>query len=241
MVKYYKKQVYLISIIFRSFKCTKITPQTMNDALLLAHISSKNADLASTLLVKKLSEFQLDNKSSGDLKIWHSLLDHVLPTLDSVTESIPDQDTTDKYENSITFLKIFIKGKWSSYKGFVENSKWYTTKNACGKVWNQNFVAFRCRTCGFTPCMSVCSECFYANGHEGHDWNVFLSQGGGACDCGLDTVMLSSGFCSKHKSNKTSKIRAPRDFTIFLEHTIPRLIHRICLLFRSVLKYGGIK
>ena len=103
----------------------------MNDALLHAHISSENPDLASILLVKKLSEFQLDNKSSGDLKIWHTLLDHVLPPpkdyQDScaITESSLDLETIEKYENSVLFLKQFIKGKWGSYKAFIENSKWY--------------------------------------------------------------------------------------------------------------------
>ena len=48
----------------------------------------------------------------------------------------------------------------------------------CGLVWNANFIAYRCKTCGITPCMSLCAECFENGDHEGHDFNMFKSPAG---------------------------------------------------------------
>ena len=52
-------------------------------------------------------------------------------------------------------------------------------------------------------CMSLCRDCFQSGNHvaEGHDYNMFKSQAGGACDCGDSSVMRSSGFCSKVRVN----------------------------------------
>ena len=32
---------------------------------------------------------------------------------------------------------------------------------------------------------------------QGHDYNMFKSQAGGACDCGDASVMRESGFCTR--------------------------------------------
>ena len=69
----------------------------------------------------------------------------------------------------------------------------YDNAVTCGLVWTANFVAYRCRTCGVSPCMSLCAECFHAGNHEGHDFNMFRSLAGGACDCGDVSVMNSAG------------------------------------------------
>ena len=49
--------------------------------------------------------------------------------------------------------------------------------------------------------MSLCRDCFHSGNHiaEGHDYNMFKSQAGGACDCGDGSVMRTSGFCAKVK------------------------------------------
>ena len=41
--------------------------------------------------------------------------------------------------------------------------------------------------------MSLCAECFRNGNHDGHDFNMFRSQAGGACDCGDISVMKESG------------------------------------------------
>ena len=76
---------------------------------------------------------------------------------------------------------------------YLKTLKSFDTSTVCGLVWNANFFAYRCRDCGISPCMSLCADCFAAGNHEGHDFNMFKSQAGGACDCGDENVMKASG------------------------------------------------
>ena len=76
---------------------------------------------------------------------------------------------------------------------FLEKLRAYDSSRTCGLVWHKNFVAYRCRDCGTSPCMSICADCFHGGNHEGHDYNMFRSQAGGACDCGDENVMRKEG------------------------------------------------
>lgn len=42
--------------------------------------------------------------------------------------------------------------------------------------------------------MSICRDCFRRGDHSTHDFNMFLSQAGGACDCGDTSVMKEDGY-----------------------------------------------
>jgi len=74
----------------------------------------------------------------------------------------------------------------------------YDSAKVCGLVWTANFIAYRCRTCGISPCMSLCPDCFYGADHTGHDFNMFRSHAGGACDCGDVSVMKPDGYVELH-------------------------------------------
>ena len=87
------------------------------------------------------------------------------------------------------FLFCFLQWNISFY-----TVREYDSSVMCGLVWTANFVAYRCRTCGISPCMSICSDCFQAGNHEGHDYNMFRSHSGGACDCGDASVMRPEGY-----------------------------------------------
>ena len=86
--------------------------------------------------------------------------------------------------------------------------KEYDSTALCGLVWTADFWAYRCRTCGISQCMSLCSDCFKDGNHEGHAYNFFKSQAGGACDCGDSSVMRESGFCSQHHGCNTKRVIA---------------------------------
>ncbi|CAH1135569.1 unnamed protein product [Ceutorhynchus assimilis] len=104
----------------------------------------------------------------------------------------------------------------------------YDNATTCGLVWTPNFVAYRCRTCGISPCMSLCTECFKKGNHHRHDFNMFLSQAGGACDCGDTSVMKETGFCDRHGPNKaSSKGSAPTDLMCVAEKMMARIILRL--------------
>ncbi|UYV79266.1 UBR3 [Cordylochernes scorpioides] len=112
--------------------------------------------------------------------------------------------------------------------------KAFDTATTCGLVWTANFVAYRCRTCGISPCMSLCAECFQKGNHDGHDFNMFRSQAGGACDCGDTSVMRASGFCPKHgPRSKMSLPEVPPSLLNMARFIAPRLILRLIQHFRD--------
>lgn len=95
-------------------------------------------------------------------------------------------------------------------------------------------VAYRCRTCGISPCMSICRNCFKKGDHSTHDFNMFLSQAGGACDCGDTSVMKAEGFCSDHGiNNHTRSSTVPKDLMAVAEAIMPRLLLRLLFHFRD--------
>lgn len=96
-------------------------------------------------------------------------------------------------EEALEWCKCLLAGG-GGYDEFCAAVRAYDPAALCGLVWTANFVAYRCRTCGISPCMSLCAECFHQGDHTGHDFNMFRSQAGGACDCGDSNVMRESGF-----------------------------------------------
>uniref|UniRef100_A0A673M6J4 E3 ubiquitin-protein ligase n=1 Tax=Sinocyclocheilus rhinocerous TaxID=307959 RepID=A0A673M6J4_9TELE len=110
----------------------------------------------------------------------------------------------------------------------------YDNATLCGLVWTANFVAYRCRTCGISPCMSLCAECFNNGDHTGHDFNMFRSQAGGACDCGDGNVMRESGFCCRHRLKTGENVPSvPRDLLLMSEMVLPRFIITIIQYLRD--------
>ncbi|XP_075927773.1 E3 ubiquitin-protein ligase UBR3 isoform X3 [Petromyzon marinus] len=144
------------------------------------------------------------------------LLDAVLP---------PSGDISDR--ESVEWLRALLAGG-EAFEEFGRTVRGYDDAALCGLVWTANFVAFRCRTCGISPCMSLCAECFNAGEHTGHDFNMFRSQAGGACDCGDSSVMRESGFCQRHgRASLRSVPRAPLDLLTLPELVLPRVVLRL--------------
>lgn len=110
----------------------------------------------------------------------------------------------------------------------------YDNHAKCGLVWIPSVIAYRCRTCGISPCMSICRNCFKKGDHKDHDYNMFLSQAGGACDCGDTSVMKAEGFCSDHGLHKNVKgSSVPGDLLAVAEAIMPRLLLRLLHHFRD--------
>ncbi|XP_063233328.1 E3 ubiquitin-protein ligase Ubr3 [Bacillus rossius redtenbacheri] len=115
----------------------------------------------------------------------------------------------------------------------------YDNATTCGLVWTANFVAYRCRTCGISPCMSLCAHCFQNGNHDGHDFNMFRSQAGGACDCGDTNVMKETGFCDRHGPKaQVNKPSAPADLMCVASVVMPRLMLRLIQHLRENSKSG---
>ena len=143
------------------------------------------------------------------------------PQHPSITNTTPDLDADTKAD---------IASLFDEYKRRLQALDCSTI---CGLVWTSQYYAYRCRTCALSPCMSLCATCFRAADHTGHDFNMFKSHAGGACDCGDESVMRPSGFCSKHGAENTRKNRATRPPVppelvavprLVVEHLIARLV-----------------
>lgn len=113
--------------------------------------------------------------------------------------------------------------------------KSYDNSSTCGLVWNVSYVAYRCRTCALSPCMSICAECFKNGDHRGHDFNMFRSGAGGACDCGDEYVMNPKGFCKAHGCKKTHVHQAPPDELVkCCELVLSHLLYGFAQSFRKI-------
>ncbi|VDK87628.1 unnamed protein product [Litomosoides sigmodontis] len=116
---------------------------------------------------------------------------------------------------------------------FKDKMKKYNFSLKCNAVWSADAIAYRCNTCAFNPCMSLCSSCFKNSNHDGHDFNRFFSQAGGACDCGNVDVLKESGFCFRHGPNaRRPPIPSPNIVSLG-EFIIPKLFVRLFLSFRG--------
>ncbi|XP_060732493.1 E3 ubiquitin-protein ligase ubr3 isoform X3 [Tachysurus vachellii] len=125
---------------------------------------------------------------------------------------------------ALDWCKYLLAGG-DGFEEFCKTVRSYDNATLCGLVWTANFVAYRCRTCGISPCMSLCAECFNNGDHTGHDFNMFRSQAGGACDCGDGNVMRESGFCRRHRLRTGENIPSvPRDLLLMSEMVLPRFI-----------------
>uniref|UniRef100_A0A8D3EF73 E3 ubiquitin-protein ligase n=1 Tax=Scophthalmus maximus TaxID=52904 RepID=A0A8D3EF73_SCOMX len=155
--------------------------------------------------------------TSSGLRQLQELLDVVL------NPENPAADT-----EALDWCKCLIAGG-EGFEEFCKTVRSYDNATLCGLVWTANFVAYRCRTCGISPCMSLCAECFNNGDHTGHDFNMFRSQAGGACDCGDGNVMRESGFCRRHRLRTGENVPSiPRDLLLMSEMVLPRFI--LCII-----------
>uniref|UniRef100_A0A8C8K7D5 E3 ubiquitin-protein ligase n=1 Tax=Oncorhynchus tshawytscha TaxID=74940 RepID=A0A8C8K7D5_ONCTS len=162
------------------------------------------------------SDLNRTDNSSG-VRQLQELLDSVL------NPEKPPADT-----EALDWCKCLIAGE-EGFEEFCKTVRSYDNATLCGLVWTANFVAYRCRTCGISPCMSLCAECFNNGDHTGHDFNMFRSQAGGACDCGDSNVMRETGFCRRHRLRTGENVPSvPRDLLLMSEMVLPRFI--ICII-----------
>jgi hypothetical protein len=117
---------------------------------------------------------------------------------------------------------------------YISELNEYRIESHCGLAWPPGYIAYRCRTCSAAITMSICAECFRAGNHEGHDYNMFKSRNGGACDCGY-SIMKLSGHCSNHGQNA----RAPKShepipdrLTCLARRAMPRMMSRLVIQLR---------
>ncbi|XP_048246065.1 E3 ubiquitin-protein ligase UBR3-like [Haliotis rufescens] len=166
--------------------------------------------------------FKGENARQTNLQKFHDFLEHLLAPQRPIDDLEP-----------LEWCRWLIAGG-STFDEFAKTVRKYDNAVTCGLVWTAHFVAYRCRTCGISPCMSLCSDCFQAGNHEGHDYNMFRSQAGGACDCGDTSVMNTSGFCPRHGPDRQRHaVHMPGDMMANAEAMMPQVFLRLIHYLRD--------
>ncbi|UXI22783.1 hypothetical protein NH340_JMT08726 [Sarcoptes scabiei] len=188
------------------------------------------------------SEFQ-DFKSCDQRCYEKKLEQHNHCRINQVIDHLFDSRQNYSAEKQIEWIKRLICGRRSP-DDFIKEVKEYDRTSKCSMIWTNNFVAYRCRTCAISSCMSLCAECFLNGDHKNHNFNMFRSEAGGACDCGDPFVIKQSGFCKNHQPRNSSidkpKIPPP-SLSCMAQEMIPRLLHYLILYFREVNFVGNDK
>ncbi|PIC44874.1 hypothetical protein B9Z55_005090 [Caenorhabditis nigoni] len=134
-------------------------------------------------------------------------------------------------EKDFEVLRVLIaQGK--PYLEFKDKMAKVNFSLKCNNIWENEAVAYRCNTCAFTPCMSLCEACFEANGHHGHDYVRFFSREGGACDCGNQDVIRESGNCPDH-GDESQRPSYDMSDVVLAEYIVTKLLVRMFLDFRG--------
>lgn len=161
-------------------------------------------------------------KTCRSPEILNEILDRILSHEISINDS-----------ESIDWIRWLMAGG-NTPENFTALVKKYNNASACGLVYSAQTVAYRCRTCSLSPCLSLCVDCFLNGQHEGHDYKMFRSDTGGACDCGNSSVMKSTGFCDKHSMTESTKnVVPPPDLLYIAELMAPRIFCRLILHLRN--------
>ncbi|EIN13143.1 hypothetical protein PUNSTDRAFT_56352 [Punctularia strigosozonata HHB-11173 SS5] len=69
----------------------------------------------------------------------------------------------------------------------------------CGHIFKKGQSCFRCKECALDDSCVMCSKCFHATDHSGHNISFFVAQqSGGSCDCGDTEAWRHPINCPHH-------------------------------------------
>ncbi|KAJ7596572.1 hypothetical protein C8J56DRAFT_850021 [Mycena floridula] len=69
----------------------------------------------------------------------------------------------------------------------------------CGHILKKGESCFRCKDCALDDSCVLCSRCFHATNHTGHNVSFFIAQqSGGCCDCGDEEAWRHPIGCPFH-------------------------------------------
>ncbi|KAJ7920766.1 hypothetical protein B0H13DRAFT_1986155 [Mycena leptocephala] len=92
----------------------------------------------------------------------------------------------------------------------------------CSHVFKKGESCFRCKDCTLDDSCVLCSRCFHATDHEGHNVSFFIAQQpGGCCDCGDEEAWRRPIGCPFHPPAPDSERAPPRSYTKPIPDDIP--------------------
>ncbi|KAF7365509.1 E3 ubiquitin-protein ligase [Mycena venus] len=96
----------------------------------------------------------------------------------------------------------------------------------CSHVFKKGESCFRCKDCTLDDSCVLCSRCFHATDHEGHNVSFFIAQQpGGCCDCGDEEAWRRPIGCPFHPPAPDSKKDPPRTYTKPIPDDLPPVAH----------------
>ncbi|KAE8554921.1 hypothetical protein EYB25_003468 [Talaromyces marneffei] len=105
----------------------------------------------------------------------------------------------------------------------------------CGHIFKAGEGTYRCLTCGADDTCVLCSRCFDASDHTGHQYQISLSAGNcGCCDCGDEEAWRVPLCCAIHtdtgeaKGKEKIKKDLPSAWVEDIRTTISRTLDYFC-------------
>jgi E3 ubiquitin-protein ligase UBR1 len=136
---------------------------------------------------------------------------------------------------------LFPFGFPESYKlkdiqGATERSEYTEAARGhpCGHIFKQGEASYHCMTCTDDATCVLCSRCFDASDHEGHQFHISASAGNsGCCDCGDLEAWKKPVNCAIHTASEGTRTEdqpspLPLDLIDSLRTTIGRVLDYFC-------------
>ncbi|PYI11441.1 ubiquitin-protein ligase E3 component [Aspergillus sclerotiicarbonarius CBS 121057] len=105
----------------------------------------------------------------------------------------------------------------------------------CGHIFRAGEATYRCITCAADDTCVLCSRCFDASDHTGHQYQISLSSGNcGCCDCGDEEAWRLPLFCAIHtdsddkKGKQRAQTQLPGDLVDSIRLTVSRVLDYFC-------------
>ncbi|PHH55714.1 E3 ubiquitin-protein ligase ubr1 [Ceratocystis fimbriata CBS 114723] len=107
----------------------------------------------------------------------------------------------------------------------------------CGHILKSGEASYMCRTCSIDDTCCLCSRCYHATDHTGHQVRINISSGNtGCCDCGDEEAWKVPLICTIHSHvhgndsvDKGKGVDAlPNDLKTSMRMTIGRVLDYIC-------------
>ncbi|KAG7256373.1 hypothetical protein CRUP_001825 [Coryphaenoides rupestris] len=160
----------------------------------------------------------------------------VLRRLRELLDAVLSPETPAADPEALAWCRCLIAGG-EGFEEFRQTVRSYDNAALCGLVWTANFVAYRCRTCGISPCMSLCAECFHHGDHTGPRLQHVPEPGRrGLRLWGRQRHAgdWDNRFCQRHRLKTGENVPlVPRDLLLMSEMVLPRFIISVIQYLRE--------
>ncbi|KAF8525093.1 hypothetical protein BU17DRAFT_41819 [Hysterangium stoloniferum] len=162
------------------------------------------------------------DRSSDHFNQLRTTLENTIPSRKSYSPFQIKSDVLSALFNAFwgPYFSLFVPGATSppnmrSFLSEIQAKHPWTDPpipgRSCGRVFQKGECCYRCKDCSLDDSSVMCSQCFRATQHEGHNITFYIShQAGGCCDCGDSESWRIRPNCPYHPPGTS---RTPRAYT----------------------------